>query len=191
MFPLLGVDPKMFKCDIKVPGLGYIGSRYVNTYLWNVNAKTPDYTLSVVHRNINDTRFQAFEDTLESLANFVESYDILDTNYGVKVFELPSLFRREYDLFLDGSYSRFSRDAKEIVLQEAPLSSVFSTKINDIFTKNPNLKAYQEGRMGVTITPDMELWSRPNMVLETLNNQSLETLRDGITKYNRKIAVAT
>ena len=181
----------MFKCDLKVPKMGYIGTRYVNSYLWNIKVKSPDYTLSVVHRNINDAQFQSFEDTLEGLANFVDSYDILETSYGVKVFELPKVFHTEYDLFLQGKYSHYCDDAKEFCIKEAPMTSLFANKLPDVFSRRKELREYQESKIGQDLPSDAEVWSTPNMVWETLNNESQKTLRDDYGTYNRKLSVAT
>lgn len=190
LFPLLNLDIKLFRCDVKLPNYQYLSTRYVNTYIWDIEVETPEYSLCVVHRNIMDVGFTAFEDTLESMYNFVDSYDILEGNYGVKVFRIPQPFQKEKDLFLAGAYSKFSLEAKELCIKTAPITQKFSQTLPDIFNRKEELRAHQESKVGQSLPPDAELWSIPDVVKESLNYKSKQTLKDGVISYNRKVPLA-
>jgi len=187
LFPLLGLDYSLFKCSVKLPGSAFLGTRYVNTYLWDINAQSGNYSLLVVHRNVMDSGFQAFEDTLESMHNFVDSYDIVDSNYGVKVFSLHEAYHTEYDKFLVGKYSKFSQFAQDLCLTAAPIEMKFSQTLPDVFSRRHELRLHQEQKIGQPLLDDDEVWSVPDIVKETLNKSSKQTLQNGVIQYNRKI----
>lgn len=190
MFPLLEINPEIFTCTIQVPGSPLITSRYINTYLWDTNVKTADYTLLIVHSNINNKEFQAFEDTLESLPNYVDSYDILNTAYSVKVFSLNKNYYSEYDNFICGKYSKFSLDAKTLCLSKSPKNHAFTSYLPKIFNKSEDLRLEQEAKIEAKLPQNAEVWSIPDLIKETLNFESQKPLQNGSNKYNRKTSLA-
>lgn len=190
LFPLLRVPPRLFDCSISLPGGKYVSSRYVNTFLWNLDAETEKFSLSVVHKNIMDKDFKSFEDTLESLDNFVDSYDILDSHYGVKVFSLDKMYYADYNSFLIGKYSKFSPMAQDLCQREKVAVTAFSDTIPDIFSQNSELRKYQEEKVGQSLAVGAECWSTPDIKKETINKSTKQALQDGISHYNRKIPLA-
>ena len=137
-----------------------------------------------------DVGFTAFEDTLESMGNFVDSYDILDGNYGVKVFNMLDAYHKEKDLFLSGAYSKFSEFAKDVCVKNAPIAKEFSQTLPDIFNRKEELRAHQEAKVEQKLPEDAELWSIPDVLKESLNYQSKQTLKNGVITYNRKVPLA-
>ena len=106
LLPLIPFTQGIFKYHIPYKGLG---SRLLNAYLYD--ADVPKYQknhISVVHTNVQDIGFRLFEKALENTPGFVDSYDIANTHYSVKVYRIPNDSLLSYEAFLRGEYSRFN-----------------------------------------------------------------------------------
>ena len=94
------------------------------------------------------------------LPNFVNSYDISDTFYGVKVLKFPSKFKREYELFLQGKYSEFSNTAKALITKYHINNSQLKFAAHAV-NKHEALRRFWENELQSSINSSQEYWSAP------------------------------
>jgi hypothetical protein len=146
--------------DFLLPLLGYTKRFYhpylINAYLGDVNMKYFDpYKLYVVISNHNmQSQHMRIENGIKEMEGFIDYYDVLDSKMSVFVVEIPEKFKEDYELFLDGKYSKLSEDAKIKILQgRSPKSA-----IPKIFNKDDSLKKHWEEKIKVTLPSGMEVW---------------------------------
>lgn len=130
------------------------------------------------------TMFQAFADSEYLRVNphtdtfdLVEDYDY-EKGYVVLLYQFPEEFKEDYERFLEGKYSRFSKKFKATYPKmikipnngipkdviSLPYKIVNNTKKvrEEIEHRGElDLKEELEKRLGVTFTSDMELWNVP------------------------------
>lgn len=104
----------------------------------------------------------------------VEDYDY-EGGYVISVYKFPSEFIEEYNLFLQGKYSKFGEayiglfpKKVSIIKNGKSIGSEFSLSYH-IFTRSSIIKKYWEKKIGEEIPDDMELWSAPDIEKETLD----------------------
>ena len=154
LLPLIPFTQGIFKYHIPYKGLG---SRLLNAYLYD--ADVPKYQknhISVVHTNVQDIGFRLFEKALENTPGFVDSYDIANTHYSVKVYRIPNDSLLSYEAFIRGEYSRFNlHDMASVLYYDYLGNKDYLTKV---FKKDEDLRRQKEEVIGHSLE-DCELWS--------------------------------
>lgn len=86
---------------------------------------------------------------------FIDSYDIseFETMY---VFQLTGQLKTDHDLIIDGKYSRISDFSKRLILAGKTADSVNAKVLN----RDPSLRKIWEDKLGVTLTPEDEVYSK-------------------------------
>lgn len=172
LLPLLDIRKEVF--DLAVPYKGR-ASRLFNAYIMDVDI--PKYQrgyVTVVHYNHQDVGFRAFEEKLMTFKNFVDSYDIGQSLYGVKVYEIPDISKASYGAFLRGQYSKY-----ELVDAARCLASNYigdDDLLTKVFMKDESLKRQKEELLGVELG-DSELWSVYNADYDILTREIKEYLK--------------
>ena len=172
LLPLIPLDKDIF--DFVLPYKGK-GSRLLNAYVYDVDV--PKYQkdhISVVHSNYQDIGFNAFEQVLENNKYYVDSYDIANTQYSVKVFEIPKGSLLSYEAFLRGEYSRFCLHDMASVLHFDYLNQ--GEYLQKVFSKSDDLRIKKEELLGTSLK-DKELWSIYDPEYDLLH----KTLKDKIS----------
>ncbi len=83
---------------------------FVNTYLTCDQLSYPYNVIYLVFKpNELDLEFYAFSKNMQKNPNFIEAID-LGRNKVVMIFRVPKRFKADYALFLDGQYSKLSKD---------------------------------------------------------------------------------
>ncbi len=112
----------------------------------------------------------------------VEDYDY-PGGYIVTVYKFPSEFMEEYNLFLQGKYSKFKKKyidlfpSKVEVFNES--THMYSEKYSlqyHIFERTDAIRKYWEDRLGYKpgeLPADLEYWSIPDKEKETLDINAL------------------
>lgn len=97
----------------------------------------------------------------------IEDYDYAE-GYVVTVYKLPLDFMGDYELFLQGKYSKFSEKYKskfpkitDVVYDGIPTTDI--SIAHRIFNRTPELKALWEDMIGVVLSDDAEYWSIPDI----------------------------
>ena len=99
----------------------------------------------------------------------IEEYDY-PQGYVVAVYKFPSEYMREYRLFIEGKYSRFSE--KYIALfpmRRKKGNEEIPTIWDHVFHKTKYMKEYWEEKVGQPIDEAGEYWSIPDREKETLD----------------------
>ncbi len=110
---------------------------------------------------------------------YVEDYDY-SGGYVVVVYKFPKEYEKEYRLFLQGKYSKFSKKYKELYPMERKGTTARGipftepTLHNHVFNRTESMKQHWEERLNVELTGDMEYWSIPDITEETLNIENYE-----------------
>lgn len=164
-----------------VPGLGInveeVRFRYgfINGYISDKDQYAYDRAVYLLFKPKDVIEFQLFfEREKKRTINLIDDYDYED-GHTVLVYEFPSKFDKEFQLFLGGRYSRFRNKYKELL-------PVFESKLDEddipfsehtiqfmVIYKSKALREYLEKKMDTILTDDEELWSKPNIELETLD----------------------
>jgi hypothetical protein len=104
----------------------------------------------------------------------VEDYDY-EGGYIVVVYKIMEKYLKEYQLFLQGKYSKFSSEyismfPTDIVVEDTLGMAVVKKSLHyHVFNRTKEIKEYWEKKIGEKITNDMELWSSPDMDKEVLD----------------------
>ena len=181
LFPLLELPVNLFKLKDK--------SRLVNCFMYDTKIKKHrENCVFVVIDNYQDPEFSDFEKKLESYENFVTSYDILHGKYSVKIFNVSDKFVEDYKLFLNGKYSEFSDDAKDIVVNINIKAKLKSEKLLDaIFSRSSEAKKILEDSLGTELPKNAEVYGIYTLEKEILNAKILKTLEENISINKKKI----
>jgi hypothetical protein len=121
IFPLLNIPKKLFYCDVtNIFNKPILSNRFINAYLINPLMTKYNYLEGFITVHINnhqDIHFKAFYDTLGSLANYVEDYEVNDNLFFV--FKIEDVFINDYHILLQvgAGYSLIKKEAKSIILK--------------------------------------------------------------------------
>jgi len=119
--------------------------------------------------------FQKFlEEEYRKPSLILEDYDYRG-GFVVVVYKVDNRYLPEYQLFLQGKYSRFSAEyvsqfPMEILVDLPKGGKVVKKSLHyHIFNRTKEIKDYWERKIGEKIPEDMELWSSPDMDKEVLD----------------------
>lgn len=179
LFPICEIPKEIFyfsKSDIRFVGDTF-SSRYINSYFYDEEVDVYDEGhIFVAHRNYMDPTFDDFESKIQSLDNYVDSYDICHGKVGVKIFRVPEDMIEDYNLIIDGKYSQISKEA----IQRIGYNSIDDKELTgSIIIKSEELKSQWEKALSTDSCPvvlgDQEVWpivsDKFQLVKNTLNNE--------------------
>lgn len=144
-----------------------------NTYLFtNINNK-PGKLYILCKYNYKDPKYSIYEDRLISNELFVESYDIKDKV--LYEFNIPKVYLFENVKFINGKYSLYKKDAKNLILTfwTEMYGNIHSfvtgnlLKIKQILFKEEILRKKLESEYKVKIDKDSELGNKIDISKET------------------------
>jgi len=126
----------------------------------------------VVCRNYRDIDFDRFYSTVQAFPNYIDDYDNKD--YIVFVFSINEDFKEDYNLILEGRYSKLSLAAKKLILS----NNYFSDKalvLPLILNKAVVLKDHWEKRLSnpwsIAVLGEQEVWPIINTNKEVLDKE--------------------
>lgn len=171
LLPQLALEPSKIK------------PRIINAYLYDEEVdKYKEGHISLVHSNYQDAFFKPFEEMLMKQEDFVDSYDIADSAYGVKVYKIHPKTMPAYECFVEGKYSKFDMIARLSCFKFGLLSN--NSVLSYVFTKSEELKKKKEAALGIRLSPDSELWSKWSKEKDVLTPEIKEALRKQKLKPN-------
>jgi|TARA_R110002020_G_scaffold292835_2_gene508252 hypothetical protein len=146
--------------DFLLPLTGYssvdLKPYLVNVYLgdtslldWDLDS--PD--IFVLMKYNGAMHFYNLEKEIEKHEYFKNSYSLFRGRYLMFVFTITE-FQKEYDLFLKGKYSKFSRPAKVRLMKHRSNKSA----IPFVLDKGQELRTYWEGRLDAQLPENSEVW---------------------------------
>jgi hypothetical protein len=173
IFPLLEIPRIFFQCNICYPngGLKY-STRFLNAYLKDENiVHYNDNThVFLLLRNYRDIEFNNFYNTLTSFPNYVDDYE--KDEFLISVFSIPDSTKVDFELILDGKYSKISKESRKLILGNHFYHNKPIT-IPLILNKDNSLKMLWEEKLNASIG-EQEVWSKILLEKETLNNTVLQ-----------------
>lgn len=98
---------------------------------------------------------------------FIEDYDC-GYGYVVLVYKIPPQYLADYKLFLEGKYSKFSKEFMDLFDETVPSTDEWgydrleNSLYFHIFHRSKAMKNYLEEKFGVELEKDSEYWSIPN-----------------------------
>lgn len=99
-----------------------------NTYIFDKNGEYEDCIFIEHEFNFKNPAFTKYEYEMTNNQYFVDLIDL--DNTVVYVFKFPEEYMHEYNSFKEGKYSKFKKDAKELILDF--YSTIYSNNMNAI-----------------------------------------------------------
>jgi hypothetical protein len=144
----------------------------INTYLkFNKDIGDISYPIGLFY-NLEDTNsFNEYNDYLTHNNLYYTSF-LIDNNKKLYIFNFPEKFINEYKLFKEGRYSKFSSEAKSLIISYSAEKYKYPPLIEDItgvLWKHKTRRERLEKDLGVNLPEDSELASKIVYERETFN----------------------
>jgi len=154
-----------------VPVIG--GNRrnfFFDSHLVNAFVALPgnDRCIALLYRFSGRKEFVEFEGFLNKIPEFIAQFDP-NNDMAMYVFEIPPAFEKDYDLFLEGKYSRMSQLCKGTILTFHNFSN--DGKLAEILYRSDKAKARLEVELDTILPEGAEVFDAPNMKEETFDPQ--------------------
>ena len=181
LFPLTTIPKSLFECNIRdVFGRTKFTTRFVNAFssstCINKYQEEPGL-IFIVTKQYQDVGFEAFYTTITSFPNYVDDYD--DAGYLVFIFRIPEENQKDYELILNGKYSKISQQSKKLILGNNFFTGKAFT-LPLILNKSEALKTSWEDRLSLPSSPavlgDQEVWPIIDSVEEVLTPNVMKTI---------------
>lgn len=161
------VAPKTKATSFILPMLGlaneYYGSCMVNCYIGDVFKPELKDKIFLLFKFSNTRYFANLEAELQNMPEFHSSYSC-GNEQEMFVFNVPKMYKKDYQLFKEGQYSKLSDVLKKETLRLNRLGP--ESNIWGAFTKSDRLRKIQEERIGEQLPKDAEVISLPDMNVE-------------------------
>ena len=134
----------------------------INTYMFEDTGRYKDCLLVLHDFSFRNPEYTHYENQLVKNEYFVDLYDINDKV--LYIFKFPDEYMHEYNCLLEGRYSHYGVDAKELILeyftdvyQGNPNAIPFLLKVKQILFKDEKLKEEIEDNLKIKLDKDAEL----------------------------------
>lgn len=157
---------------------------FIDSFLYDKNREDiePDGKTIYFLFKPNESQLVKLQNKIEDWENqgiLIEDYDY-PSGYVVAALRFPNKYKDQYKLFLQGRYSEFSPEYKELIPKKTTVFNATTGKVEEIdsvqylvVNKRVKLKEYWEEQTGCEFTDDMEYWSKPDIQKETLDIDKL------------------
>ena len=153
LLPMLGGNRKLFMYD----------KLFVNAF---IAAEEHKDCIALLYRFSGDTIFLKFEQALKKFRNFRDTFD--PSPYFVMfVFDIPTDYKADYQLFIKGKYSEFSPVYKTRILDFHNFN--IHGQMAQILFKDEKRRLRLQEELNTEIDPDSELLSIIDVEQETFN----------------------
>ncbi len=129
-----------------------------NTYIFDDKGKYEDCIFILHDFSFKNPEFTQYEHSLTSNEFFVDLVDI--GNQVLYIFKFPDVYLTEYHHFINGKYSKFGEDAKELILSywgevytEKVYAVSFLLKLKQVLFKDKLLKQQIERELSTRGAP--------------------------------------
>lgn len=150
-----------------------------NTYLFDCNNEYENCIFIYHEFNFRNPEFTAYEHKLIKNEYFINLVDVEDKV--IYIFKFPEEYLYEYNCYINGKYSEFGVDAKELILafwtrvyKNNPNAIPFLIKVKQILFKDEKLKKIIEQDLGVILNISSELGECMNKKYETIELKNKE-----------------
>jgi len=156
---------------------------FINAYLADIDSEI-EYRdcIYLLFRPDSIEKFEAFYMRERESKNFVTQYDY-EGGYIVLVYSILDKYKSDYNLFLEGKYSKFSEEYKEtfpkfvkVINSETGITESQISLQFHILNKSVALKNMWEEELKVKfkdLGEDMEVWGKYDIHKETLDIEQI------------------
>ena len=131
-----------------------------------VSTEKRDKCIALLYRWSSDPLFLDFEQSIKKLKAYKKTYDI-SSEYILFEFNVIEKYNKIYNQFINGEYSKFTKDYKFKILNFHKLD--VDSQIGQILFQDVRRKIQLEDRIGEVLNSSSELYSKPTMEIETFN----------------------
>ena len=172
-----------------------LGIKYMlrNAFIADEDYPEFNYHIFLLYQFSGDITFSRFEKEVEYGKHFVKSYDV-DKYQVMKVFSVPDKYKKEYDLFMDSKYSKFSESYKNKILEfhNLPKEDVVQNEvlvtesyIADVLWKRERAFQKLEDLIGCKIPRNQEASGKWEIDREIFNSSM--KIKDAYEEFGRDI----
>ena len=148
-------------------------SNLENTYIYDDLDKYKNCIYLLHKTNFTNPQFTSYENKLLNNEYFADLIDV-SQDTSLYIFNFPEEYLHEYNMFIEGKYSRFGEDAKNLILSfwgeiyQNNINAVnFLLKVKQILFKDDKLRRQLEQEIGISISPEAELTDKVDKKDET------------------------
>ena len=153
LLPMLGGTRRLFMYD----------KLFMNAF---INVDQYNNCIGLLYRFSGDTVFLKFEQALKKFRSFKDTFD--PSPYFVMfVFDVPVSYMEDYQLFIEGKYSKFSPNYKSKILEFHGFS--IHGQMAQILFQDENRRLRLQQELDAKIEPGSELLSIIDIKEETFN----------------------
>jgi hypothetical protein len=102
----------------------------------------------------------------EEFITFYYAGNVENSKSVIYLFSIDEEFTSDYNMFLDGKYSKFRPEYKERFpkyITDSKTGRQQRTIMSEIINKSSTLRKYWSDKIGVNLDEEQEVWSRPNL----------------------------
>jgi len=151
-------------------------SNFINAYL------NDNYQILVIFEKHSENRtFETFADYIKSNKNYKGSFE--EEDEVILIFDIPNRNKENYDLFIDGKFSKFTKEFKSLLCNYYGTQSEKNTyKVTEYNTIYPEKFKRQQiaDRLGVSISDIEEVMDKPD-----LNKEQYKSINQIIEQTNK------
>lgn len=134
-----------------------------------INGNTKDQLVALTYEKADNNMFQEYLNGLKESGlteNVIESEDKITF-----ILKIPEEFSADYNAFIEGKFSKFSTEAKNIVIDYVSAYHKPNTakRVRMVLDKSKELKAFLENKLAVKLDADLDLSSIPREEEESFN----------------------
>lgn len=153
LLPMLGGTRRLFMYN----------KLFVNAF---IAAEQHEDCIALLYRFSGDTIFLKFEQALKKFNSFRDTFD--PSPYFVMfIFDVPDTYRKEYDLYMDGKYSKFSPEFKSRIMEFHGFN--IHGEMAQILFQDEKRRLRLQEELDAEIEPGSELLSIIDIKEETFN----------------------
>jgi len=187
IFPLLEIPKDIFSCGVNYPNgkLKYT-TRFLNAYLKDENIVhyNDGEHVFLLLRGYRDIDFDLFYSLIMSYPNYIDDYE--KDEFLVVILSVPDSTKEDYNLILEGKYSKISQNSKKLILGNF-FYHLKPITIPLILNKSSSMKKLWEEKLNASIG-DLDVWSKIRIEKETLTPQIMQN--HTFRKLNNKISIS-
>lgn len=153
LLPMLGGTRRLFMFD----------KLFVNAF---ISAEQYTNCIALLYRFSGDTIFLKFENALKKFRNFKDTFD--PSPYFVMfIFDVPESYADQYELYIEGKYSKFSPEFKSKIMEFHGFS--IHGEMAQILFQDEKRRLRLQEELDAEIEPGSELLSIIDVQEETFN----------------------
>lgn len=167
-----------------IPMLGFSRNYYepfiTNCYIGDGEKPEYDKHIFILMKFSSDTKYGWLERSMEAHEEFTAKYDLENGKYTMFVFKVADKFKKDFEHFKVGSFSKFSTFLKHEILRLNEFGP--DTNVASALSKGKKLRKYWEEQIGAPLPDGSEVMAVPKLKYEIFNFR----VEEGYPNYSYK-----